>query len=102
MSNPRQDYDEKRNFIRMKIDIPASITVHSESIDIHGTCRDLSGGGMQVEVDKPLAENTEVDITIASGHGHNPMLKARTRVTRLSAGPGDNYILGLEILAMLE
>lgn len=102
MSYSHHDYDEKRNFIRMKIDTPANITVHAEHLDLQGICRDLSGGGMLVEVAQALPEGTEALITITSTHGHSPVLKAATRVARSTRGPGDGWTLGLEILSIQE
>ena len=101
MSLARHDFSEKRNFIRMKIDTPANIKVHAEGIDLEGICRDLSGGGMLVEVDKALPSGSELEVTIASEHSHSPMLRAKTRVSRVIGGPNDKCTLGLEITEML-
>ncbi len=104
MNSTNRDYQEKRNFIRMKIDTPASVEVNDGHSVYEGICRDLSGGGMLVELDATLPVGTLVDVCIASGHGHAPMLKARTEVARVVAQPGADKspcLLGLEIREVL-
>ncbi len=101
MSQARHDFSEKRNFIRMKIDTPAKVIAQSNDMTLEGVCRDLSGGGMLIEVDKTLPTGTELEITVASEHSHSPMLRAKARVSRIIGGPNDKCTLGLEILEML-
>lgn len=99
-----REYQEKRNFIRMKVDTPATVTITSEGNQHSGTCRDLSGGGMLVELDAALPVGTTVEVSIASTHGHSPMLRAEAEVTRVVAQPGaeaNPCLVGLEILRML-
>lgn len=95
-------YSEKRNFIRMQIDTPLSVFVQTDNEELTGVCRDLSGGGMQVELNKALPVGTSMGITISSPHGHSPMLQANARVTRVSSGPNDRCLLGMEITEMLD
>ncbi len=94
-------YSEKRDFIRMKISAPLNATLSLENNSIEGRCRDLSGGGMQVETDQLLEIGTEVEVEVSSGHGHAPTLKAKARVVRTAAGEMNGYSLGLEITQML-
>lgn len=93
-------YSEKRNFIRMKIDTPVDVTILSESETIHGTCRDLSGGGMLIEIDKVLPVGTELEVSLASSHGHHPMLQATAMVARVISSQAGSCTLGLEIVEM--
>ncbi len=105
MNVANRDYQEKRNFIRMKVDTPAKVVVLSEGEQLEGICRDLSGGGMSVELNTTLPVGTEVEISIESGHGHNPMLQAKAIVTRVIASPDTEAhpcLLGLEISALAE
>jgi hypothetical protein len=94
-------YSEKRDYIRMKISAPLNAKLSVETHIIEGLCRDLSGGGMQVETDVSVAVGTELDVEISSSHGHNPTLKAKAKVVRSVAGEGNNYLLGLEILKVI-
>jgi len=105
MSSIHRDYQEKRNFIRMKVDTPVNVTLASKGQRYDGICRDLSGGGMLVELATALPVGTELEVSIESGHGHNPMLHAKAEVTRVVAQPGEEEapcLLGLEIIAILE
>lgn len=95
MSLASRAYSEKRNFIRMRIDSP--VEVHTDHDQLEGTCSDLSGGGMAVELNKTLPVGTELTISLSSSHGHSPMLCARAHVARVSAGPNETCMLGLEI-----
>lgn len=105
MSTANRDYQEKRNFIRMKIETPAQIELTDGDKTFQGICRDLSGGGMLVELDSALPVGSEVKVQIASAHGHAPMLEALTEVARVVAQPGAEStpcLLGLEIKRVLS
>ena len=96
-----RNYQEKRNFIRMKINSPMNLSREGEKMC--GTCIDLSGGGMLVALDqvKGLEPGKLVEIAISSNHGHNPILKALTQVSRITARDV-GYFVGLEIKQLIE
>lgn len=105
MNTPNKNYQEKRNFIRMKIETPAQVELQDGEKCFQGICRDLSGGGMLVELDAALPVGSEVKVLIASAHGHAPMLEALTEVARVVAQPGAEAapcLLGLEIKTVLS
>lgn len=102
MSQTTRDFSEKRNFIRMQIDTPAKMTLQYGDETLSGTCVNLSGGGLAAEVDKVVPVDTEVIITVASEHGHNPMLKAKAKVNRITTGQSETCTLGLAIIEMLN
>lgn len=100
MSVSNREYHEKRDFIRMRIDSPVEVLIAGEAEPRIGICRDLSGGGMLIEVDTTLPTDTEVEVTLASNHGHAPMLRATAIVTRISAqssAEGEANRIGLRI-----
>lgn len=100
-----REYQEKRNYIRMKINAPAAITLVANGVSLTGLCSDLSGGGMLIEIDEVLPVGTETEITISSAHGHSPMLKARATVMRIISQPdanGQPCRLGMEIVEVLN
>lgn len=92
---------EKRDFIRMKIDTPLRAQINGEGIAAEGLCHELSGGGMQLATEHSLAPGTEVEVTISSEHGHNPTLRAKARVIRTRAD-ANLYRVGLEILEIIH
>jgi len=102
MDRMSRDYNEKRNFIRMKIDTPAEVTIDNQGEKIAGICRDMSGGGLLIEVEKTMDTGIEVTVLLSSPHVSSPMLKAKAQVARVTQNKAGNYILGLEILQMLD
>ncbi len=101
MANDK-NYSEKRDFIRMKISAPLGATLTTPVKTIEGMCRDLSGGGMQVETTESLTLGTELDVEISSSHGHNPTLKAKVKVARVQEVAANDYLIGLEILNLIN
>ena len=102
MSLSDKAYSEKRDFIRMKISAPLTATLSADQRVFEGNCLDLSGGGMRVETNEIIATGTELDVEVSSDHGHNPTLKARTRVVRSISNDKGTYELGLEIVEVLK
>lgn len=105
MSSAKRDYQEKRNFIRMKIETPAKIQVSTDGSHYDGICRDLSGGGMMIELSATLPVGTVTEVSISSGHGDHPMLKAKTKVTRVISQPESEEqpcLLGMEIVEVVN
>ncbi|MEY4590336.1 MAG: hypothetical protein RL497_2412 [Pseudomonadota bacterium] len=94
-----RSYQEKRSFIRMKLDCPAQITVANE--DFGGICSNLSGGGMLLVLENPVDVGSECVVRIASHFGHGPMLKARAKINRSHAQEG-RYHAGLSIIELLD
>lgn len=101
MGTHDKNYSEKRDYIRMKISAPLNAKLSVETNVIEGLCRDLSGGGMQVETNVSVPVGTNLEVEVSSSHGHNPTLKAKAKVVRLTAGDGENYLLGLEIIQVI-
>lgn len=104
MTIPSRNYEEKRGFIRMKVETPVAVLCESLGTELKGVCRNLSGGGLLVELEATLPLATEVEICIQSQHGHSPMLKARAKVSRVYSRPGSEKkpcMLGLEIVEVL-
>jgi c-di-GMP-binding flagellar brake protein YcgR len=97
-----RDFDEKRNFIRMKVDTPVQVKVSTDEAETTGICHDLSGGGMLLSLDNELALNTELTVTVISKHGHNPMMKARCSVARIEPHSANTSMIGVEILEIIN
>ena len=99
----KRDFNEKRDFIRMKIDTPVEMIISRGGESSQGLCLDLSGGGMRIKVEKnkEMCIGTELKVTLSSDAGHNPMLKATAVVTRVEKSNDSYCILGLEIQQML-
>ncbi|RZA06238.1 MAG: PilZ domain-containing protein [Moraxellaceae bacterium] len=102
MSSIDKGFSEKRDFIRMKISAPLSAKLSSNEGVIEGLCRDLSGGGMQVETKTQIPAGTELVVEISSDHGHNPTLHAKAKVARCAVDGDSGYLLGLEIVEIIK
>ncbi len=102
MNRAHLEYSQKRNYIRMKVDAPIDVTIESQNTSIKGVCRNISGGGMLITIDRELPVGAELTVMLVSLHGHNPRLKAKTVVVRVEADPSGNYTLGVKIKQMLS
>lgn len=61
-----------------------------------GICRDLSGTGMQLFVEKPFAEGDEIHTSLPSANEQLPAFETACRVLRC-APEADGFLLGVEI-----
>jgi c-di-GMP-binding flagellar brake protein YcgR len=100
MNLASRNYQEKRNFVRMKVETPISAKIAAD-ITFEGTCHNLSGGGMFVSMPQALPEDHEIEVTLSSNHGHHPILKAITKVKRVHT-PEAPFLVGLEIVRLLD
>jgi hypothetical protein len=101
MNLANRSYEEKRNFIRMRVDTPVDVKLGQQR-QWQGKCHNLSGGGMLISVPESLPLGVELEVTVSSHHGHNPMLKALTKVCRVNSLTPQECRVGLEILTLLE
>ena len=105
MHSFKREFHEKRNYIRMKVDTPVAVKVAASDTTIEGTCRDLSGGGMLVELESALPVGAKTEVAISSSHGHEPILKAKADVMRVISQPDvspQTCMLGLQITEVLN
>ena len=101
MSHSENLYAEKRDFIRMKIELPLTGTLTSDSGSIDGQCHELSGGGLQLELPEPVAEGSQWELHLAAEHDERAQLRAVVEVVRCIAD-GESYNTGLQIVQVLE
>lgn len=94
--------NEKRTFTRIKTDTPAEVLLRGQNKRFRAICRDLSGSGMLMESRVGLKIGTEVEVKLVSHYGETPMLKALAKVARLERQSTGNFILGLELLEILD
>jgi hypothetical protein len=101
MNLASRNYQEKRNFPRMNVHTPIEVTLENQPV-VMGTCHNLSGDGLLISVDLTAAVGARMEITVSSGHGHKPVLKALTEVRRVLADAQRGSNLGLKILHLVE
>lgn len=96
----KRSYSEKRNFIRMKVNTPVS--VHYAGRDYHGVCKDLSGAGMQIEINEAFTIGDVLTVSIQPrGETHLPF-NARVEITRIEGGGANAQSVGLAIREILD
>lgn len=99
MSNNERNFDEKRDFIRMRVDSQAIIHLDGQSQE--AVCVDLSSNGMQLKTQAPVSLHQHLEVEIVSQHSQLPSLKASVEVVRIDeAADGQGNLLGLTILQM--
>jgi len=90
-------YDEKRDFIRMRVDADVSL-IHAGQ-EIAGVCVDLSSSGMQVQAPRQFNVGDRLTVRIDSAHTALKGLEADTEVVWTKTNGNDQH-LGLRILKM--
>ncbi|WP_339845958.1 PilZ domain-containing protein [uncultured Halopseudomonas sp.] len=95
MSFHDQQYREKRDFIRMKVEARATLTLQDSGEVIQADCQDLSSQGVQVVLDRPLPENTHLSLSIPSPTPGLQGLEADGQVMRCEAIDNGQFIVGV-------
>ena len=94
-------FDEKRDFIRMQMHTPARIETEEGQL-IEGLCKDLSGGGLLVELPEALPLDSGLNVEIISHNHQFPGLQAHCTVARIEAHSNGSYSTGLAIREILQ
>lgn len=100
MSFHDQQYNEKRDFIRMKVEARATLTLHDGGEKVDADCQDLSSQGVQLVIGRPLAENTHINVSIASPTPGLQGLEAEGQVMRCQAIDNGQFIVGVHFNAL--
>ena len=96
MASLARDYHEKRNFIRMAVSTPATLTLADGSTH-QLICTDLSSSGVQLQHSKPVAVNQAGKLVISSGGGTTSNLEAEVTVCRVHEEGPNLFHIGLVI-----
>ena len=91
-------WDEKRDFIRMKVDTEVTLAVDNSDVKMNGYCRDLSGAGMLIEVEEEVTTGATCRTTLPSTNDAFPSLDATIKVLRCTQIDESKYQLGTEII----
>lgn len=98
MISMQRQYDEKRNFIRMKVDTRISFTKIDGRERYEARCRNLSGTGMLLETEKKLSMGERLRVTIPSEGPNFEPLDAIVEVVRVDAMPSmHKFMIGVVI-----
>lgn len=91
-----RDFSEKRDFHRMQVNSEIDVTT-KDGRSFKGVCRDLSGTGMQLYVDQPMAVGDELFTVLPSASEAFPPFETSLKVLR-AAPDGNGFLLGTAIL----
>ena len=98
MSWSDRAYNEKRSFIRMRIDADISFTIENQSETYSGRCKNISGAGILIETEKKVDTGTKLEVTVPSESPDIDNLDAIVEVMRVEAQPEKHlFILGTVI-----
>jgi len=98
MSRNDRDYDEKRDYIRMRVDVDISLVYAGQIIP--AVCIDLSSSGMQVQAPRTFKIGDKLSVRIDSEHAALKGLEAETEVVWLTDLEDGGQKLGLAIVSM--
>lgn len=90
-----RDYSEKRDYHRMRLESEVEVT-DASGTRTKGICRDLSGSGMKVVVDRMFDKGMELNVLIPPADEQFPPFEASCTVLRCETD-GDKVLLGLSI-----
>ena len=99
MFNISRQYDEKRNFPRMRINAKASFTPYGGT-EQAVTCLDLSSAGLLFETADEMEVGSTGIFVLEAGPGPSETLVAHIKIVRVEAEDERFHQAGAEILAM--
>lgn len=95
MSFHDQQYNEKRDFIRMQVETPARLRITGLSEELQVLCLDLSSSGAQLRSPQALAIGSTVELLIPSPTAGHQGLQASGKVVRCQTAEPGSHLLGL-------
>lgn len=98
MSLNDRSYEEKRDYIRMRVEADISL-IHAGQV-IPAVCIDLSSSGMQVQAPRTFQVGDKLSVRIDSDHAALTGLEADTEVVWVTDEAEGGQKLGLTILKM--
>ncbi|MEJ2680766.1 MAG: PilZ domain-containing protein [Gammaproteobacteria bacterium] len=87
MTLGNRSYEEKRSFIRMKIDAMVSFSIEGKNERYEGRCKNISGAGLLLETPKKIPLGTRINVIIPSENSTIDNLSATVDITRVTPQP---------------
>lgn len=97
MMNKHPMYDEKRGFIRMRLDASISFAIDGQDQRFEGKCKNISGTGFLIETSTEIAPGTQLNIVIPSESTEIEDLHAVAVVLRVKTLDAHKFELATEI-----
>ncbi|SDU10889.1 PilZ domain-containing protein [Halopseudomonas salegens] len=95
MSFHDQKYSEKRDFIRMTVETPATLAATDFPEGLAVQCQDLSSQGVQVAAPREVPAGTQVVLSIPSPTPNLPGLEGKGEVVRCTPDDAGGFTLGV-------
>ncbi|MEH6566964.1 MAG: PilZ domain-containing protein [Halopseudomonas sp.] len=96
MSFHDQQYSEKRDFMRMKMETTATLRVIADNQTHSVQCQDLSNQGAQVQCPQRVAPGEAVELSIPSPTPGMQGLQAKGEVVRCQASDEGGCLIGIQ------
>lgn len=96
------NYEEKRNFPRMRLDCDAQFTLSDSGESFTSHVINLSGGGVLFVAEHEHVPGTEFRMCVSSDGAMRRTLQAQIRVIRASAHAQGGFEIAAEILKLLD
>jgi hypothetical protein len=93
-----RSYNEKRDYLRMRVGAQLSCAIQGESTTFLGYCKNLSHTGIQFETARAVPEGSILEVTIESKSSKFNPMKATIKVIRLDQISDKQYMVAGEIL----
>jgi hypothetical protein len=90
-------YDEKRSFIRMRLDAIINFSVDGQSQTYEGKCKNISGTGVLIETNTSFEPGTQLNIVIPSESTEIDDLNAVAEVLRVKSLGAHKFELATEM-----
>lgn len=90
-------YEEKRNFIRMRLDAAIHFTVAGQTQTYEGKCKNISGTGVLIESSASFEPGTQLHIVIPSESAEIDDLHTVAEVLRVKSLSDQKFELATEM-----
>lgn len=101
MTTMSRNYQEKRDYIRMQVSAPATLSLQDGS-HIPLLCLDLSSSGAQLISSEPVMEGINAKLVIDSAGGPSAPLAANVIVRRVQQEDDQQFRIGLQIVDFID
>jgi hypothetical protein len=88
-----KNYSEKRNFIRMRVN--TEIALDTSDGQVIGLCKDISGSGLLIELDREIAIGTVLTAHINQNSERHSPFRATCEAARILHGENGKFLIGL-------
>jgi len=95
------DYSEKRDFLRMQMECPASFRVEGAQELRTAVAQNLSATGVLLVTDQPVDDGVQLALEVMPGKSITPPLSAYVRVLRCSPTEDGDYSVAMPAIGLL-